>query len=91
MTFIPYHDKIEVRPFKNETVIASDQKFHEMGEVVAVGRDIAMQADPFVKVGDVIIFTAHGVWETPEINGEKHYVVTLNEEFILGKVGPVAE
>lgn len=86
MTFIPYHDKIEIRPFKNETVIASDQKFHEMGEVVAIGGEVE-----FVKVGDILVFTAHGVWETPEIDGVKHYVVSENAEFILGKIdGPVA-
>lgn len=87
MSFKPYHDKIEIRPVKNETVIAAaDQKFHEMGEVVAVGRDVE-----FVKVGDMLVFTAHGVWETPEIDGEKHYVVTEHSEFILGKVQAVAE
>jgi len=87
MTFVPHHKKIEIRPFKNETVIAAaDQKFQEMGEVVAVGRDVE-----FVKVGDILVFTAHGVWETPEIDGEKHYVVTEHDEYILGKVEAVAK
>lgn len=86
MTFIPYYDKIEVRPIRAETYIeTADKNFEEMGEVIAVGEYVE-----FVKPGDILIFVSHGCWETPEIDGAKHYVVTNSPEYVLGKVEHVA-
>lgn len=79
--FIPYFDKIHVKPFKaDKPIILSDQEsVIEAGVVVAIGRDVT-----FVKVGDTIYFDAWGCSKTPEIDGERHYVVPEKSEVILG-------
>lgn len=82
MTFIPYADKVVIKPIKREEVIpTADAKFEEMGEVLAVGADVT-----FVKVGDTVFFRPFGYTKTPEVDGERHYVVTIAPEFILGKI-----
>lgn len=79
--FVPFNDKIEVRPFKQDSIIASvDESLIEAGEVVAVGSDVT-----FVKPGDTLYFDAWGCSKTPEIDGERHYVVPEKSEIILGK------
>lgn len=81
MKFIPYPDKIEVQPTVRKTVVHMDKSFKESGLVLSVGADIK-----FVKPGDTLFFVAHGIWETPEdTNGVKHYVVSEQSEYILGK------
>ncbi len=83
MKFIPYKDKIEVRPFKKEGIILSqEESLIEAGEVVAIGSDVT-----FVKVGDTVYFDAWGCSKTPESekDGERHYVVPENSNIILGK------
>lgn len=81
MKFTPFKDKIEVRPFKKESNILSDDETKvEAGEVVAVGDDVT-----FVKVGDILSFDSWGCMKTAEIEGEFHYVVPENSHVILGK------
>jgi co-chaperonin GroES (HSP10) len=81
MSFIPFPDKIEIRPIKKEGVLVTeDPNLLEMGEVVAVGEKVT-----FAKPGDILFFVRHGMWVTAEVNGEKHYLVSEAEEFILGK------
>lgn len=81
MTFVPHPDKISVRPIKKETEILGDDNLLEMGEVLAVGRDIVG-----VSVGDTVFFVKYGVFETPEVDGVKYFVVPYTSEYILGKL-----
>lgn len=85
MTFIPFYDKIEIEPVKREGIL-QDNGFLEMGKVIAVGENVK-----FVEVGDTLFFTAHGVWETAEVDGVKHHVIPEESEYILGKVKHVEE
>lgn len=82
-TFIPFPDKIEVKPFKPEKAILSqNESLVEAGEVISVGSEVK-----FVKVGDTIYFDAWGCSKTPKIDGVEHYVVQENTAVILGKNG----
>jgi len=79
--FIPYFDKIQVMPFKQDSIIMSqDENLIEAGEVVAIGEQVT-----FVKVGDIVYFDSWGCSKTPEIDGVRHYVVPEKSELILGK------
>jgi co-chaperonin GroES (HSP10) len=81
MKFIPFNDKIEIRPMKKKSVIASpNESLIEAGEVLAIGEDVK-----FVKVGDIVYFDSWGHSKTPEIDGEIHYVVFERSEVIIGK------
>lgn len=83
MNFIPYKDKIEVRPIKKESNILSEETdLIEAGVVIAIGEDVT-----FVKVGDTLCFDSWGCMKTPEIEGEFHYVVPEDKNVILGKYG----
>ncbi len=84
MKFIPYCDKIEVEPIKQDQVILSqEQSFEEMGIVVAIG-DHVQGIFPELAIGDTLFFVSHGCWKTPEVEGKRHYLVSCDEEFILG-------
>lgn len=82
MKFIPYYDKILIRPIEEKRVIAStDQRYEQKGEVLAVGEGVQ-----FVKAGDIVYFLSHGVWKTPKADdGTQHWLVSNGEGFILGK------
>lgn len=81
MKFTPYYDKIVVEPVIKEGVIqTNDEKFLEVGKVIAVGRDV-----DFVKVGEIISFDAWGCQKTAEYEGKQYYVLTCNSQVILGK------
>lgn len=80
--FVPYDDKIEIRPVKKEKVLSNGKDtFIESGEVIAVGATVK-----FVKVGDTVYFDSWGHSKTPEVDGEIHYVVTENSAVLIGKV-----
>lgn len=82
MTFIPYNNKIQIEPIKEEMFMESeDPVLSEMGKVVAIGKDVK-----FCKVGDTLFFTSWGVDKTPVQDGKNFYVVEENSEFILGKI-----
>lgn len=82
MNFIPYHDKIVIKPREKQRITISDDKdLVEAGEVLAVGS----VAEEFFNVGDTVYFDCWGCSKTPEINGEEVYVVSVNSQVILGK------
>lgn len=71
--FIPAPGHVEIRPFKNEGIIAQqDQKYEEMGEVLALGDFVDN-----IRVGDQIFFDSYACHATPEIDGEKQYFVDV--------------
>ena len=79
--FVPYYDKIQIKPLDKKTVIQSqDKNLQERGEVIAVGRDVT-----FVEIGDILYFDSWGCSTTPEIDGVQHYVVSESSQVILGK------
>lgn len=81
MKFIPFYDKIEIRPLDSSGVIQSSDRFEEVGEVIAVGRDVKD-----FREGDIVCFVSHGCWKTPkDSDGVTHYVVPVNSQFILGQ------
>ncbi len=82
MKFIPFRDKIEIKPFKKEQVLLSDEEsLIESGIVISIGEDVT-----FVKPGDHIFFDSWGCMKTPENeNNEFHYVVHEDKNVILGK------
>lgn len=81
MKFIPFRDKIEVKPFKPEkTILSQSESLVEAGEVISIGSDVT-----FVKVGDTVYFDAWGCSKTPMVDGVEHYVVQENTAVILGK------
>lgn len=80
MKFIPYPDKVQVKPSKKDSFF-NDDNLLETGTVVAVGKDCK-----FLKVGDVVFFSSWGVDKTPEQDGEQYYVLQEKSEFILGKL-----
>jgi len=82
MTFIPFHDKIQIKPVERKGIIESDTaSLLEKGEVIAIGRDVT-----FVSPGDIIFFDAWGCLSTPEgADGIKYWVVTESSGVILGK------
>lgn len=82
MTFEPYYDKIVIKPFKKERIIrGEDADLVEAGEVIAVG-----EAVKWLKIGDTVFFDSWGSSKTPVVNGEQHYVVSVREDVILGKI-----
>lgn len=90
MKFIPAPGHVEIRPIKNEGLAPiSEEKYEEMGEVVAIPHD---KADSFaeyhhnIRVGDTIFFDSYACRATPEVNGEKHYVVSLDGGGYLGVI-----
>lgn len=83
MQFIPYKNKVLIKPTEIDSVIAdpSGNKFYEKGEILAVGEEVT-----WLKPGDIVFFVSHGCWSTPkDENGDQHYVVTDHPSFILGK------
>lgn len=81
MKFIPFEDKIYVKPIKQDTLLVSDiGQFEEQGEVIAVGSKVK-----FCKPGDTIFFASWLVTKAPDFNGEVCYVVPEISEAILGK------
>ena len=79
--FIPYSDKIQIEPIKQDAILVSDgNQFQEMGKVIAIGSKVK-----FVKRGDIVYFSSWGVSKTPEIDGVVYYVVPESSDFILGK------
>lgn len=83
MQFIPYKNKILIKPIEKKDIIpdADEVKFYEKGEVLAVGEEVT-----WLKIGDTVFFVSHGCWSTPEDeDGIKHFVVTDHPSFILGK------
>lgn len=81
MIFIPYPGTCEVEPISSESLIASDTKtFVEAAKVIQTN-----ECGFDLKTGDIVYFRPHGFFETPEIDGKKHYVLKVHEEFILGK------
>lgn len=80
--FIPFDNKIEVKPFIQDNIILSEDKnLIEAGEVIAIGKDVK-----FVKVGDTLYFDSWGVSKTPKgEDGEEHYLVPESSLVILGK------
>ncbi len=86
MTFTPFFGKVEIEPMQTgEKFIMSDkEEFPEMGRVVQCGPDVT-----WVKPGDVIFFIAYGMEQTPDFEGRTHYVVGMDQRFIIGKAdGP---
>lgn len=81
--FIPYNDKVQIKPQKSEIYATTeDTQYLEIGEVIAVGDEVT-----FLKVGDTVYFDAWGMLKTPEIEGqEQFFVVPEKSQFILGKV-----
>ncbi len=77
---IPYKNRIVVKPFKSESLLADDDRIIEIGEVLAVGEGVE-----WLKVGDVVYFDSYGCTKTAERNGEVYYTVLVSEETILGK------
>lgn len=82
MKFVPFKNKIEIKPLvKTGVILSEDKKLVEAGEVVAVGEDVA-----FVKVGDTICFDSWVCSKTPaDENGVEHYVVSCDDKGVLGK------
>jgi chaperonin GroES len=95
MKIEPLHDKVVIKPLKEEEITASgivlpdtvDREKPMQGEVVAVGpgkrNDNGQVIAPAVKVGDTVLFTKYGPDEV-EIDGEDYLVI--EEEKILGIV-----
>lgn len=93
MKIYPIHDKVVIRPLKEEEVTASgivlpdtvDREKPMQGEVVAVGPGKLLEngtrAPMSIKKGDVVLFTKYAPDEV-EID-DKEYLV-IEEEKILG-------
>lgn len=88
MTFIPYFDKIQVRPLsvdEDSPIIRDEDNFQEAGIVIATGEGISMRNDPWVKPGDTVYFLSHGCWKT-KVGDEDIWIVPFTADYILGKV-----
>lgn len=88
MEFVPFYDKVVIRPMTRKGPIdTGETKFEEMGEVLAVGESVT-----FLEVGDTVFFRPFGYAKTAKISsqpgdsGEPVYVVQVGPEFILGKI-----
>lgn len=87
MKFIPHPLKVEIKPHKKERIIlAQDENLIEAGEVISVGDQVT-----FLKVGDIVFFDGWGCSKTPDVNGIIHYVLSVNEDVILGKYEKTSE
>lgn len=88
MSFKPFPGKVEIEPIDKETLILSDdRKYEEMGRVITIAEFLEGYKGVCVPtIGDVIFFLAYGVEETPEFNGQTHYVVPWDERFIIGYI-----
>jgi hypothetical protein len=83
--FIPTDGYLEVEPI-SQSELASDQKeFISCAKVISPTHWPTGDTMSSIKEGDIIFFRPHGMFETPEYEGKKHYVVRVSEEFILGK------
>lgn len=88
MTFIPFFDKIQVRPLPADAdspIYREEDNFQEAGIVVATGESISMRDNPWVKPGDTVYFLSHGCWKT-KVGEEEVWIVPFNADYILGKV-----
>lgn len=82
MKFIPRYGRVEIEPIKDETLfLGEEKKFIEKGKVITLGSGVIS-----CEVGDIIYFDSYGVYQTPEVDGESHWVVR-GEEYIIGKDG----
>lgn len=84
MTIEPLFDRVEIRPIGKKSAFKNvSDEFEEMGEVIAVS--------PYatgVSVGDTIFYYGHSVFETPEIDGVRHYFVPFNDQCVFGVMKP---
>lgn len=84
MNFVPYKDKIEIQPIKEEGILERmSSNYQEAGTVLAVGSEVTD-----IAVGDTLYFLSHGCWETAKVDGISHYVVPATSEYILGITKP---
>lgn len=81
--FIPAPGYVEIERLVMDSPLASDEKTYD-----EKGRVIATSDKELLDVGDIIFFRPHGFFELAEHNGEKHYVVRVSPEFILGIIKP---
>ena len=81
MKIEPYGKNILVVPVKKERILVSESdQLNAYGEVTGIGEDVKS-----IKVGDIIAFTKWGIREV-EVDGEKHFFVPEDTDFLLGKI-----
>lgn len=78
---VPFGKNILIKPAEKKQVLVTDSgTLCEYGEVLAVG-----DAVEHIKVGDKIGFTVWGIQKL-EIDGEWHYFLPEDSNFILGLI-----
>lgn len=81
MKFIPFPDKIVVKPLEQKTVIVTQkEQLLEKGIVVSVGDNVR-----FVQPGDTVYFDSWGCYSITDSESNTLYVVSSNSQVILGK------
>lgn len=81
--FISFNNYVEVEPISQSELASDNKEFISCAKVISLGRFVDEVYE--IKIGEIIFFRPHGMFETPEYEGKKHYVVRVSEEFILGK------
>lgn len=75
----PFGNNILVKPIEKKQILVSDNRtLCEYGEVLGVGSEVKE-----VKEGDKIGFVIWGL-NSLEVDGQKHYFVREDSDFILG-------
>jgi hypothetical protein len=80
MTFTPYTGKVEFEP------IEADSAFSNEGTKVNAGRIIqkGLGVGESINIGDIVFFLEFGAEQTPEYEGETHWVLEITSRFVLG-------
>jgi len=74
-----YGNNIEVLPVSKEKVIGNTQKYYLLGTVVSKG----VQVNPAIEIGDMLGYTLWGVNKIEDANGQEHFYIQDNSDFIL--------
>jgi hypothetical protein len=74
-----YGNNVEVLPVSKEKVIGNTQKYYLLGTVVSKGDKVSTD----IEIGDVLGYTLWGVNKIEDANGEEHFYIQDNPDFIL--------
>jgi hypothetical protein len=74
-----YGSNIIVKPVEKNKIIGDTSKYYLYGDVLSVGHLVKN-----IKVGDTIGYVLWGIKDIVMADGQKHFFVQDNPDFILG-------
>lgn len=78
--WVAYGNNIEILPVAKNKIIGDTAKYYLFGTVVSKGEKV----NASIEIGDIIGYTLWGVNKIEDSNGEEHFFIQDNPDFILG-------